>query len=60
MLLQRIENHMRSRRMSPTRFGREATGDPNLVSQLRDGRELRTRTLQRILDYLDDNDERQT
>lgn len=52
MLIQRIERHMRENRMSPTRFGREAIGDPNLVTQLRNGRELRARTLQRLIDYL--------
>ncbi len=56
MLLLRIEQHLRVRRMTPTRFGREAVGDPNLISQLRDGRELRSATLQRIVDYLDDNE----
>ncbi len=56
MVLQRIERHLRMRRMPPTRFGREAVGDPNLVSQLKDGRELRTATLQRVVDYLDDNE----
>ena len=53
MLLARIEHHMRRRRMSSTRFGREAVGDPNLVSQLKNGRELRAATEQRIVDYLD-------
>lgn len=42
--------------MSPTRFGREAVGDPNLLSQIRDGRELRAATVQRIVDYLNDNE----
>lgn len=56
MLLVRIERHLRMRRMSPTRFGRDAVGDPNLISQLRDGRELRTATAQRVVDYLDDNE----
>jgi hypothetical protein len=56
MLLLRIERHLRARRMTPTRFGREAVGDPNLISQLRDGRELRTSTAQRVVDYLDDNE----
>jgi hypothetical protein len=42
--------------MSPTRFGREAVGDPNLISQLKDGRELRAATAQRIRDYLNDNE----
>ena len=32
MLLTRIERHLRARRMSPTRFGRLAVGDPNLIS----------------------------
>jgi hypothetical protein len=56
MLLQRIERHLRQRRMSPTRFGREAVGDPNLITQLKDGRELRSATVQRILDYLNDHE----
>jgi hypothetical protein len=56
MLLQRIERHLRRRRMSPTRFGREAVGDPNLISQLKDGREPRSATVQRIVDYLNDNE----
>lgn len=56
MLLHRIERHLRARRMTPTRFGREAIGDPNLIQQLRDGRELRTATAQRITDYLDDHE----
>lgn len=56
MLMSRIERHLRARRMSPTRFGREAVGDPNLISQLKDGRELRSATLQKIIDYLDDNE----
>lgn len=42
--------------MSPTRFGRESIGDPNLIAQLRDGREPRSATLRRIIDYLDDNE----
>lgn len=57
MLLQRIERHLRQRRMSQTRFGREAVGDPNLVSQLKAGRELRAATLQRVTNYLNDNEE---
>ena len=56
MLLQRIERHLRAKRMSPTRFGREAVGDPNLISQLKDGRELRAATARRVLVYLNDNE----
>ncbi|MBA3243458.1 MAG: hypothetical protein H0T60_19715 [Acidobacteria bacterium] len=50
-LLLRIDRHLRLRRMSQTRFGREAVGDPNLIPQLRSGRELRAATAQRIVDY---------
>ncbi len=53
MLLQRIEKHLRARRMPPTRFGREAVGDPKFVFELRDGREPRSRTVARVLRYLD-------
>lgn len=56
MLLQRIERHLRAKRMSPTRFGREALGDPNLIAQLKDGRELRSATVQKIVDYLNDDE----
>lgn len=52
MLLHRIDAHLRAHRMTPTKFGREALGDPNLVAQLRQGRQLRTATVKRILNYL--------
>lgn len=54
MLLQRIEKHLRVRRMPPTRFGREAVGDPCFVFDLRDGREPRSKTVVRVLRYLDE------
>jgi hypothetical protein len=53
MLLQRIEEHIKARRMTPTRFGREALGDPMFVSGLRHGREPRPRTVARVLDYIE-------
>ena len=53
MLLLRIERYLRSRRMAPTRFGRDAVGDPWLVPDMRDGRELRPRTAARVAAYLD-------
>ncbi len=58
MLLTRIEQHLRRHRMTPTRFGREAARDPNLIAQLRDGRELRSSTFQKIVDYLDQHEVR--
>jgi len=56
MLLHRIERHLRAKLMTPTRFGREAIGDPNLIAQLKSGRELRAATVQRVIDYLNDNE----
>lgn len=53
MLLLRIERHLKMRRMPPTRFGREALGDPKFVFNLRDGRQPRLATVQRVVDYLD-------
>ncbi len=53
MLLERIENFLKARRMPPTRFGRDALGDPCFVFDLRDGREPRSVTVARVLDYLD-------
>lgn len=58
MILPLIEAHLRRRRMSPTRFGREAVGDPNLVTQLRDGRELREKTARRVRAYLSEHEPR--
>lgn len=52
MLLTKIELHLRRTRMPETRFGRDAIRDPNLVADLRGGRQLRPRTVQRIEAYL--------
>ena len=38
MLLQAVEKHLRTTRTSPTRFGRDAVGDPKFVFDLRNGR----------------------
>lgn len=53
MLLARIERHLKRTRTPPTRFGRDAVGDPNFVFNLRDGREPRPKTLARILSFID-------
>lgn len=58
MLLTRVEKFLKLRRMPPTRFGRDAVGDPGFVFALRDGREPRSATVRRVLDYLDDNEGR--
>ena len=53
MLLDRIDAFLRLRRMTPTRFGREAVGDAKFVLQLRGGREPRRKTVARVNAYLD-------
>ena len=52
-LMKRIRLYMRRTQMAPTRFGREAVGDPRLISDLRNGRELRETTVARIHAWLD-------
>lgn len=53
MLLLRIERYLRATKMAPTRFGRNAVGDPWLVEDMRKGRILRDRTVARINAHLD-------
>jgi len=53
MLLLRIERYLRACKMAPTRFGRDAVGDPWLVQNMRDGRVLREKTAARIIAHLD-------
>lgn len=52
-LRRRIELYLRRNRMAPTRFGREAVNDPRFVFDLRNGRELREKTVARVCDWLD-------
>ena len=52
-LLRRIENYLKKTRTAPTRFGREAVRDPQLVFDLRNGRRTRRLTEARIHSYLD-------
>jgi hypothetical protein len=57
MLLQRrIENFLQRSGTPPARFGRDALRDPQLVFDLRRGRELRPATAQRLRDYLDEQE----
>ena len=51
-LLERIEEHLKDHRISATRFGRRAVGDPRFVLDLRQGRRPRRRTLERLEAYL--------
>lgn len=52
-LLRRVERFLRSSRISPTRFGREAVRDPKFVADLRAGRTPRPATARRVIAYLE-------
>lgn len=43
-----IEAFLARQQMAPTRFGREAVGDPNFVFQVRDGRMPGLRLVDRV------------
>lgn len=47
-----IEAFIASHRMAPTRFGKEAVGDPKFVFDLRNGREPSWRTAQRVKEFM--------
>ena len=51
-LLSTIEHHLRKSGVTPTRFGRDAMGDPGFVASLRRGREPRESTVRRVAAYL--------
>lgn len=47
-LLTIVERYLRKRAIPPSRFGRQAAGDPRLVFDLRRGREPRSSTIARV------------
>ena len=52
-LMRRIEHFLKRAEMAPTRFGREAVGDPRLVRDMKNGRELRPSTAARVVAWLE-------
>lgn len=52
-LLREVEKFLRRSDVAPTRFGRDAVGDPRFVFDLRNGRDPRPRTIKRVLAYLE-------
>ena len=58
MLLHRVEKYLRATRTPPTRFGREALGDSRFVFDLREGREPRSTTVERVLAFLETHERR--
>ena len=51
-LLSMIERHLRNSGVAPTRFGRDAVNDPRFVLDLRNGREPRPATMDRVSAYI--------
>jgi len=54
MLIRNIEKFLRQTGMPATKFGRLATHDPRFVLDLRNGREPRERTAQRVEIFMQD------
>ena len=52
----KVQRFLKKTAMAPTRFGKEAVGDVNLVAQLDKGRELRRVTRAKVLAYIDGYD----
>lgn len=57
MILDRIDRYLRATKTTPTRLGRDAVGDPNFVMNLRDGRQPRQATLDRVIAFIDRQEE---
>ena len=51
-LLREVEKFLRRNDTAPTRFGRDVVGDPRFVLDLRNGRDPRPQTIERVLAYL--------
>jgi len=51
-LLEQIEQYLMRTKLSPTRFGRMAVGDPRFVTDLRAGRKPRLGTMEKVSAYL--------
>ena len=47
-----VEGYISEHGITPTKFGKEFAGDPLFVFEIREGREPRTETRQRILDAI--------
>lgn len=51
-LLMAVERHLRANAVSASRFGRQVSGDPRLVFDLRRGREPRPAMAARVLAHI--------
>lgn len=55
-LLDRIRAFLDRHEMAPTRFGREATGEPQLISSIEAGRSPSLKVVQRIAAFMAERD----
>ena len=53
-----VERFLREVDMPPTTFGRRAINDPRFVRDLRNGREPRGRTAERVIEFIERERER--
>ena len=58
MLIQRIEAFLRVTQTPPSRFGREAVGDPKFVFSLYAGRVPRKKTVARVIAFIEARERR--
>lgn len=52
-LLREVEKFLNRSQTAPTRFGRDVVGDPRFVFDLREGREPRQTTVERVRAFLE-------
>lgn len=51
-ILGEVERFLKRTATPAARFGRECMGDPRFISDLRAGRELRPKTVQKVRDFM--------
>lgn len=57
-LVERIDLFLARHAMAPSRFGRESTGEPNLVTSIREGRSPNLDTLNKLARFMTEQDAR--
>lgn len=51
-LMRKIETYLTKNKVSATRFGYMSTGDPSLITKLRNGGDIRLQTLEKIMQFM--------
>ena len=51
-LMRKIETYLIKNKVSATRFGYMSTGDPSLLTKLRNGGDIRLQTLEKIMQFM--------